>query len=154
MSVQKCRELRKELEEYGHSRTRFEIAEKVKEVKQEIKEIEQELEHEPWSDTLMPIFKDWAEGKSKTIARAYRDARLEVSRMEPIIEEMREKLNAEIEELRQEFLESELELKEDIKIMNGFANELKATFMVKVDDDVVFRMSRNDRIQIQKIEEE
>lgn len=158
MSVQKCQQLRKEIGEYGHARSMSEIANKVKQLEKEIRDTELELTYEAEAansraEEFLPLFKDPNE-ESKTLARAYRDARREVSRLEPIIDKVREKLDADIEELKQEFLDAELELKEVIELMHGFANELKPSFMVKVDDDVVFRLVGNDRIQIQKIEEE
>lgn len=87
-------------------------------------------------------------------AREYRDACHEVTRITRIIETMKDELPGQIRELEQDIVDAKVELKEDKIKALSLGNKLEVPFAVKVDNDLVYRVAKNQPIQIILITEE
>ncbi len=86
--------------------------------------------------------------------REYYEAIREVKRVEEVLDCMRAGLADEIADLKRYIVEGEYELEDDRKNAKALGKKLKAKFATKVDDHLVFRLSRNQPIQILEITEE
>lgn len=86
--------------------------------------------------------------------REYRDARIEVDTIESTIKHMVIGRKAKIEDLNKEILDLEAVLKDSRAKMGALYNSLKPIFMTKVDNEVVFRLTEAEAIQILEITEE
>ncbi len=86
--------------------------------------------------------------------REYRDARREFERVVKVAAEMEETFQYKIEELKEDISEAKAEVTTLAQNVNWAAEKLDDVFMTKVDNEMIFRLAKNQKIQVIEITEE
>ncbi len=86
--------------------------------------------------------------------REYRDARREFERVVKATAELEETLQDKIEVLKENINDAKLEVTSRASDVNTAARELDDVFMTKVDNEMIFRLAKSQKIQVIEITEE